>query len=105
MPEAGGTANGVASPRGEGFPRVALGPGAPTEMAEFIGHAGVEVLPFTQRHSAALYVDFVGARPPGVELLSIDLSRRATGALHLWRVLCKGWGWQRARDLRLALTY
>jgi DNA-binding NtrC family response regulator len=49
-------------------------------MAEFIARAGVEVLPFTQRHSAALYADFVGARPPGVELLSFDLNRRAGGA-------------------------
>jgi len=65
------------NPSREGPPRVALGPGAPAEMAEFIGRAGLEVLPFTQRHSAGLYVDFVGARPSGVELLSIDLQGRS----------------------------
>jgi DNA-binding NtrC family response regulator len=78
MPELNGSAGLTA--RAEGSPRVALGPGGPAEMAEFIGRAGVEVMPFTQRHAAALYVDFVGARPPGIELLSIDLNRRATGA-------------------------
>jgi DNA-binding NtrC family response regulator len=78
-PETNAAANGVAVGRVEGSPRIALGPGAPAEMAEFIGRAGVEVLPFTQRHAAALYVDFVGARPPGVDLLSVDLNRRAVG--------------------------
>ncbi|HLW72284.1 MAG TPA: sigma 54-interacting transcriptional regulator [Candidatus Binataceae bacterium] len=63
----------------EPWPRVALGPGAPAELAEFVASAGIEVLPFTQRHAAALYVDFVGARPPGVELLSLDLEPRAGG--------------------------
>jgi transcriptional regulator with GAF, ATPase, and Fis domain len=63
----------------EPWPRVALGPGAPSALAEFVAAAGVEVLPFTQRHAAPLYVDFVGARPPGVELLSLDLNPRASG--------------------------
>jgi len=57
-------------------PRVALGPGAPAELAAFVAGAGIEVVPFTQRHAAALYVDFVGARPSGSELLSIDLQGR-----------------------------
>jgi len=61
-------------------PRVALGPGAPAAMAGFIAGAGIEVLPFTQRHAAGLYVDFVGARPSGTELLSIDLQGRSGGA-------------------------
>jgi hypothetical protein len=64
-------AAGLASPGLEVTPRIALGPGAPSEVAEFIARAGVEVVPFTQRHTAALYVDFVGARPPGVEVLSV----------------------------------
>ncbi|MGH7881003.1 MAG: sigma 54-interacting transcriptional regulator, partial [Candidatus Binataceae bacterium] len=72
--------NGQAERAGvEPWPRIALGPGAPAELAEFIARAGIEVLPFTQRHAAALYVDFVGARPPGVELLSLDLNPRAGG--------------------------
>ncbi len=60
-------------------PRVALGPGAPDAMAGFIADAGIEVLPFTQRHAAGLYVDFVGARPSKTELLSIDLQGRSGG--------------------------
>lgn len=79
MPEINGFGAGAGASRADGIPRVALGPGGPPEMAEFIGRAGIEVLPFTQRHAAPLYVDFVGARPAGVEILSIDLNRRATG--------------------------
>ena len=55
------------------LPRVCLGPDAPGEMADFISRAGIEVLPFAHKHRATLYVDFVGARPAGVEVLSIDL--------------------------------
>jgi len=70
---------GLADRAAEPWPRVALGPGAPPELAEFVASAGIEVLPFTQRHTAGLYVDFVGARPPGVELLSLDLDPRSGG--------------------------
>lgn len=70
-------ASSAGDPRGATIPRVALGPGAPGEMADFIECAGIEVVPFMQRHAAALYVDFVGARPTGPELLSIDLQGRA----------------------------
>ena len=54
-------------------PRVCLGPNAPTEMTDFIAGAGIEVLPFAHKHRATLYVDFVGARPAGTEIVSIDL--------------------------------
>ncbi len=53
--------------------RVCLGPNAPAEMADFIARAGIEVLPFANKHRATIYVDFVGARPSGVEVVSIDL--------------------------------
>ena len=55
------------------LPRVCLGPNAPAEMADFISRAGIEVLPFANKHRATMYVDFVGARPAGVEVVSIDL--------------------------------
>ncbi len=71
------TSIGESDPSAPIIPRVALGPGAPTEIAAFIASVGIEVVPFTQRHSAALYVDFVGARPSGAELLSIDLQSRS----------------------------
>src|SRR5580704_3261457 len=61
-------------------PRVCLGPDAPTEMADFIARAGIEVLPYAHKHRATLYVDFVGARPSGVEVLSIDLVVRGARA-------------------------
>jgi DNA-binding NtrC family response regulator len=57
-------------------PRVCLGPNAPAEMADFIARAGIEVVPFTNKQRATLYVDFVGARPAGVEVLSLDLVTR-----------------------------
>ena len=56
--------------------RICLGPGAPQGMSEFISHAGIEVLPFAQKHLAGIYVDFVGARPGGVEVLSVDLGTK-----------------------------
>jgi len=56
--------------------RVCLGPGAPQGMSEFISQAGVEVLSFAQKHLATIYVDFVGARPAGVEVLSVDLGAK-----------------------------
>jgi DNA-binding NtrC family response regulator len=58
-------------------PRVCLGPNAPVEMADFVARAGIEVLPFANKHRATLYVDFVGARPSGVEVLSLDLASKA----------------------------
>ncbi len=62
------------------LPRVCLGPDAPAEMTDFISRAGIEVLPFIHKHRATLYVDFVGARPAGVEVLSIDLVVRGARA-------------------------
>jgi transcriptional regulator of acetoin/glycerol metabolism len=61
-------------------PRVVLGPGAPAEMADFLARAGVEVVALMQRHRASLYVDFVGAHPSGIEVLSIELQGRGTNA-------------------------
>jgi len=61
-------------------PRICLGPDAPAEMADFIARAGLEVLPFVHKHRATMYVDFVGARPSGVEVLSIDLVSRGARA-------------------------
>jgi len=50
-------------------------------MSEFISNAGIEVLSFAQKHLAGTYVDFVGARPAGVDVLSVDLGAKgATGA-------------------------
>ncbi|HEY6394923.1 MAG TPA: sigma 54-interacting transcriptional regulator [Candidatus Binataceae bacterium] len=46
-------------------------------MADWLRSAGLDVLPYHQKHLAPLYVDFVGARPPGVEVVSIDLGGRA----------------------------
>lgn len=56
--------------------RVCLGPGAPAGMAEWLGGAGLEVLAHQQKHLASLYVDFVGARPAGIEVLQIDFGGR-----------------------------
>jgi DNA-binding NtrC family response regulator len=50
-------------------------------MADFIARAGIEVLPLPQRHRAALYVDFVGARPGGTEVLSIAFKETTNAAL------------------------
>jgi DNA-binding NtrC family response regulator len=60
--------------------RVCLGPNAPGEMADFVTRAGIEVLPLTHRTRASLYVDFVGARPTGMEVLSFDLSGKGERA-------------------------
>jgi DNA-binding NtrC family response regulator len=61
-------------------PRVCLGPNAPAEMADFIARAGLEVLPYASKHRATMYVDFVGARPSGVEVLSLDLAGKGSRA-------------------------
>jgi transcriptional regulator of acetoin/glycerol metabolism len=73
---------GPKAPQGAGdtTPRVSLGPGAPAEMADFLTHAGVDVLPYAQKHHSQFYVDFVGARPPGVEVISVDLAERGSRA-------------------------
>jgi len=60
--------------------RVCLGPNAPAEMADFVARAGIEVLPLPHRTRASLYVDFVGARPTGMEVLSFDLSSKGERA-------------------------
>lgn len=57
--------------------RVCLGPGAPRLTAEFLTRAGFEVVSYAQRHHASLYVDFLGARPSGIEVLSVDLAAKA----------------------------
>jgi transcriptional regulator of acetoin/glycerol metabolism len=59
-------------------PRISLGPNAPAELSDFLAHAGIEVLHYAQKHHAQLYVDFVGASPGGVEVLSIDLAERGS---------------------------
>jgi len=59
-------------------PRICLGMGAPEGLADFLMQAGLEVLPFAQKHLAARYIDFVGAMPSGVPLLSIDLSGKSS---------------------------
>jgi DNA-binding NtrC family response regulator len=64
------------------LPRVCLGPNAPAEMADFITRAGLEVLPYAHKHRATLYVDFVGARPSGIEVLSLDLATRGSRTPH-----------------------
>ena len=60
------------------LPRVSLGPGAPAELGDFLAHAGIDVLPYAQKHHAPLYVDFMGARPAGSEVVSIDLVERGS---------------------------
>jgi len=61
-------------------PRVCLGQDAPAEMADFIARAGIEVLPYAHRSRATLYVDFVGARPSGMEVLSFDFATKGERA-------------------------
>ncbi len=61
-------------------PRVCLGPNAPAEMGDFIARAGIEVLPYANKHRATMYVNFVGARPSGVEVLSLDLATKGSRA-------------------------
>ena len=58
--------------------RICLGMGAPEGLSDFLTQAGLEVLPFSQKHFASLYVDFVGAKPSGVPLLSIELEGKST---------------------------
>jgi len=62
----------------QGLPaRICLGMGAPEGLAEFLVQAGLDVLPFAQKHLASLYVDFLGAKPTGVPLLSIELQAKS----------------------------
>src|SRR5579863_2094092 len=61
-------------------PRVCLGQNGPAEMADFIARAGIEVLPYAHRSRASIYVDFVGARPTGMEVLSFDFTARGERA-------------------------
>ncbi len=49
-------------------------------MADFIARAGVEVLPYAHRSRASIYVNFVGARPTGMEVLSFDFTARGERA-------------------------
>jgi DNA-binding NtrC family response regulator len=49
-------------------------------MADFIARAGIEVLPYAHRSRASIYVDFVGARPTGMEVLSFDFTARGERA-------------------------
>jgi DNA-binding NtrC family response regulator len=57
----------------DAVPRVTLGPGAPDGMADFIVHAGIEIVPLVHRQHAQIYVDFCGARPSATEVINIDL--------------------------------
>jgi DNA-binding NtrC family response regulator len=61
-------------------PRICLGQNGPAEMADFISRAGLEVLPYAQRTRASIYVDFVGARPSGMEVLSFDFTAKGERA-------------------------
>jgi len=61
-------------------PRVCLGQNAPTEMADFISRAGIEVLPYAHRSRASLYVDFLGAHPSGMDVLSFDFTAKGERA-------------------------
>ncbi len=61
-------------------PRVCLGQNGPAEMADFIARAGIEVLPYAHRSRASIYVDFVGARPTGMDVLSFDFTARGERA-------------------------
>src|ERR1700719_1940274 len=62
------------------LPRVCLGQNAPAEMADFISRAGIEVLPYAHRRRASIYVDFVGARPTGMDVLSFDFTAKGERA-------------------------
>lgn len=61
-------------------PRVCLGQNGPAEMADFISRAGIEVLPYAHRSRASIYVDFVGARPTGMDVLSFDFTAKGERA-------------------------
>ena len=52
--------------------------GAPEGLSEFLVQAGLEILPFAQKHFASLYIDFLGATPTGVPLLSIESEGRSS---------------------------
>ena len=65
---------------GSSATRVCFGSNAPAEMSDFVARAGIEVLPLAHRTRATLYVDFVGARPTGMEVLSFDFSARGDRA-------------------------
>jgi DNA-binding NtrC family response regulator len=60
--------------------KVCLGQNGPAEMADFIARAGIEVVPFAHRSRASIYVDFVGARPSGMEVLSVDFTAKGERA-------------------------
>jgi len=64
-------------------PRVCLGPGAPEELAGWLRSAGLEPLGYTQKNLASLYVDFVGARPPGIDVLSIGIGAKHSRNPHV----------------------
>jgi len=70
---------GVAALRESAEPRrpICLGTGAPEGMADFLMRAGLEVVPYAQRHHASLYIDFLGARPGGIEVLGIELANKS----------------------------
>jgi len=61
-------------------PRICLGQNGPAEMADFIARAGLEVLPYAHRSRATVYVDFVGARPSGMDVLSFDFTAKGERA-------------------------
>ena len=71
---------GRSAPAGATLARVCLGQNGPPEIAEFLERAGIEVIPYAQKSRASLYVDFLGARPSGVEILSLDLSAKGERA-------------------------
>jgi DNA-binding NtrC family response regulator len=67
---------------GGGVARVTLGPGAPDGMADFISHAGIEIIPLAHRQHAQLYVDFCGARPSATEVINIVLHNGVGNVSH-----------------------
>ena len=68
---------------GDTVPRVTLGPGAPNGMADFIAHAGIEIVPLVHRQHAQIYVDFCGARPSAAEIINIELRSGVGSGSHL----------------------
>ena len=60
--------------------RICLGLGAPGELPELLRRLGLEPLPYAQKQHATLYIDFVGAQPGGIPLLSLDLGKQAQRA-------------------------
>jgi DNA-binding NtrC family response regulator len=69
-----------ASAAPQSAPRICLGQNGPAEMADFISRAGLEVLPYAHRSRATVYVDFVGARPTGMDVLSFDFTAKGERA-------------------------